>query len=122
MAQKVSSTAVRQIILVALLVAAADAAVYDFKVARPAAVRANEAIEKAGTESGSKMLKNVDIQQLLGKKPSQTIKGTNTYLEKYTWTSGLLFKNYYVWCVYTAKEPHEFQVHYLNQDVDREMQ
>jgi hypothetical protein len=48
--------------------------------------------------------------------------GNNSYLEKYTWMSGLLVKSHYIWVVYSPKEPHLFQVHYLNREVDPELQ
>jgi hypothetical protein len=123
MGQKKSSGAViRQIVLIVLLLVVAGAAVYDFKVARPAAVKAEAIIQKAATDDRVGVITNVDIQKLIGKKPSKTEggPGKNSYLEKYTWTSGLLFKSYYIWCVYSPNEPHIFNVHYLNSDVDRE--
>jgi len=112
---------IRQIVLIVLLLVVAGAAIYDFKVARPAAVRANEIIEKADREDPAGTLTNIQIQKLLGRKPSKQIDGTNTYVEKYTWMSGLLFKSYYVWVVYSPKEPHVFHVHYLNTDIDKEL-
>ena len=111
---------VRQVVLVLLLIVAIGAAVYDFKMARPAAQRAYDTIQKMSEESSDESLTNEAIQQVLKKKPSVTLGGpeSNTYLEKYTWVSGLLFKSYYVWVVYTPNEPHVFQAHFLNSDVE----
>lgn len=114
------ATLVRQIVLVVILVVVAGAALYDFQIARPAAQKAFDAIQKKADEhirSSGPPLTAADVQALLNKKPAVAQKGKNKYVEKYTWVSGLPWRTYFVWVTYTPGETPYFEDVLLNEEL-----
>jgi hypothetical protein len=119
---KTNWTLIRQLVLVGILILVAGAAVYDFKVARPGCHAAYERIsaesdQRARSPEGP--LTSVDIQKIVGKKPSQTVKGPNSYAEKFTWMAGFPLRKYFIWVVYTPRETGDpiFQTHFENEEI-----
>jgi len=92
---------IRQTVLVVLLLGAIAAAAYDFGVARPnyhaAIAHLNEVYER----SDAAEMTNSDIQQVIGKAPSQVeyIEGRSTRIETYSFSRGLPGATFklYVW-------------------------
>jgi type II secretory pathway pseudopilin PulG len=116
-------TLIRQVVLIAILIVVAGAAVYDFQVARPAAENAHKKVEQLADEhirSSQPPLTAAEVQKALNKKPSFTKKGPNGYVEKYSWISGLPWKSYYIWVVYSAGDTPYFEDVLLNQELPKE--
>ncbi|GIW91219.1 MAG: hypothetical protein KatS3mg109_1651 [Pirellulaceae bacterium] len=117
------ATLIRQIVMVLILLVVAGAAVYDFQVARPAAKNAYDTVMKLADEhvrSSKPPLTAADVQKALNRRPSYSEKGPNKYVEKYSWISGVPWRSYYIWVVYTPGETPYFQDVLLNEELPEE--
>ncbi len=114
------ATLIRQIVMVVVLLVVVGAAVYDFQVARPAAKAAYDTIMAKADEhirSSKPPLSAADVQEVLKRKPSYSEKGPNKYVEKYSWISGLPWRSYYIWVIYTPGETPYFEDILLNEEL-----
>jgi len=122
------STVLRQLALFILLIVLIGAFAYDRKMARPAAELAYENIENAVNErtaSPLPPLNSDDIRAIVGKDPAYKKMGPNKYVEKYAWTAGLPWKQYWIWVAYSPLEEKSikdnkkpiFDLHFLNEEL-----
>jgi hypothetical protein len=100
-----------------VLILVSGLAVYERMYALPASERAHTMIDEAAGErllSAREPLSSDDVQQLLGKKPAETVTEGDAYMEKYVWRRGLPWRTYYMWVVYTPTK--KYQMHFSNED------
>lgn len=118
-----NATVIRQLILLGLLVVVAAAAIYDRRMARPGCELAHEKIGKLAEErlgSASKPLTPAEVASAAGKPPAYSMAGPNSLVEKYVWLSGLPWRSYYIWVVYSPGETSMYKTHYLNEELPAE--
>ena len=110
----------RLIVLLTIMVCMLGALLYDRFVARPACDNAQLEVEKASEArslSREPGLTDVEIQQLLGRKPSQTLSGGQFDLEVYRYRGGLPGRTYDYWVVYSRRGDKRFlHTHFSNEE------
>ena len=94
----------RQTIMLVILGLMIIALVYDYKVARPSVEGAYDQIAKKSIEvnsSGTDVLTNLGVRELLEMEPSDTFEEVNGDLvEVYSWRSGLPVRTHNLYTVY----------------------
>ncbi len=93
-----------RLILFGILFLLVVALIYDYRVARPGVNQAYDKITEQSTlvnMSSTKKFTNKDVQELLGKQPSETFEDPNgDFVEVYSWRSGLPFRTHDLFAVY----------------------
>lgn len=115
-----SGTRIRQAILLTLLLAVIGMALYERLYAKPESEKAHALLEEAANarlSSNQRPLRAEEIQELLGQKPDEVVTDENSYQEKYVWTRGLPWQNYFMWVVYTPNKA--YRMHCSNEPPDK---
>lgn len=88
---------IRQVVLIVVLLIFGGALAYDYLVARPAVEDAFEKVSKLEESNAGRD----DVIEELGK-PSESIKKDGLITDEYRFRSGMIFRTYKVYVVYTG--------------------
>jgi hypothetical protein len=96
----------RLLLLVAVLILMVFALWYEYKVARPSVLAANEKIvalnEEINRDGNTTAMTNKDVQEALNRQPSRTYQDGQYTVEVYSWVSGLPFRTHDWYAFYTS--------------------
>jgi hypothetical protein len=97
-----SAVAIRQIVLVLLLVVVVAALAYDRAVARPGSVAAHEDLtaKMDAAEKEGERLDQAAVEKILSKKSAEVRTGKHYTWARYSWMAGAPWRHYDVWVVY----------------------
>lgn len=98
------SGTLRQVLLFGILFLLVIGLIYDYQVARPGVNQAYDKITEQSAlvnMSSTQKFTNKDVQELLGKQPSDTFEDPNgDFVEVYSWRSGLPIRTHDLFAVY----------------------
>ncbi|MEO2012199.1 MAG: hypothetical protein ABGX22_26340 [Pirellulaceae bacterium] len=114
-----SFAAIRQIVLVLLLMVFVAALAYDRAVARPGSVAAHEDLtaKMDAAEKEGERLDQAAVEKILSKAPAEVRTGKHYTWARYSWMAGAPWRHYDVWVVY---QPWKEKLYCLDVELNSE--